>query len=265
MQSHAQGKPSALQSTTPRKSVPVVSTDLDSYGRSDPFAAMNALRKLLSSLSTKPGARQYKMSPEEHALSMHLLTIVGPFVGSTPRSGNVSRFPLELLDKITFFMDSKDHVMSFASTCQWIYAAVFSDHFNYRVVKAKITSVKVWRHIAVNHRLAHNVRRLEIVDKGPEIIPPNIPDADMENTLDFRAELEKSLVSAIARMQHLQEFKWSCTTSLVPIESLLPTLQQFPQLRLVDLNDNAVFSRLNNRDIEEEDEENSKKENTSVR
>ena len=226
---------------------------------------MNALRKLLSSLSTKPGARQYKMNPEEHTLSMHLLMIVGPFVGSTPSFGNVSRLPVELLDKITFFMDSRDHVISFALTCQWIYTAVFSDHFNYRVVKAKITSVKVWRHIITNRRLAHNIRRLEIVDAGLEMIPPNIPDTDMENTLDFRAKLEKLLVSAIARMQHLQEFKWSCTTSLVPIESLLPTSQKFPQLRLVDLNDNAIFSRLNNRYIEEEDGENFTKEKTSVR
>lgn len=213
------------------------------------------------------------MSPEEHKLSMHLLMMVGPFVGSTPCPGKdkASRLPVELLDEIAFFVDSKDHVMSFALTCQWIYTAIFSAHFNHRVVKAKISSVKVWRHIIANRRLAHNIRRLEIVDErnsGLETVPPNILDVDTQGasgTLDLRAELEKSIFSAIARMQHLQEFKWSCTTSLVPIESLPPTLQKFPQLRFVDLSDNAIFSRLNDRDIEEEDEENSTKENTAVR
>lgn len=202
---------------------------------------------------------------------MHLLMIVGPFVCSTSSPGNISRLPVELLDKIAFYMDSKDHVLSFALTCQWIHDAVFSDHFHYRVIKAKISSVEVWRHIIVNRRLAHNVRRLEIVDERssePEIIPKKIIDTGGRNLgdeLDFCTEMEKLLVSAIAKMEHLQEFKWSCTTSLVSIKSLLPTLQKFPRLRLIDLNDNAMFSHLKEEDPEEEDNDNSTKEDSAVR
>ncbi|KAF9789886.1 hypothetical protein BJ322DRAFT_1105756 [Thelephora terrestris] len=266
MSTRAKGQSSALRSTIPQK---IVSTDLDSYNRSDPFAAMNALRKLFSSLATKPGTRQYKMTPEEHKLSMHLLMIVGPFVCSTPSPGNISRLPVELLDKIAFYVDSKNDVLYFALTCQWIHSAVFSAHFEYRVIKAKIGSVEVWRHIIGNSRLAHNVRRLEIVDERSsesQIIPQRIADTDAKNIgneLDLRAELEKLLVSAIANMDHLQEFKWSCTTSLVSIKSLLPTLHKLPHLRLVDLNDNAMFSS-QNENPEEEDEDNSTEEDPAL-
>lgn len=62
MSTRAEGKSSALRSTNSQK---IVSTDLGSHSCSDPLAAMNALRKLLSSLATKPGARQYKMTPED--------------------------------------------------------------------------------------------------------------------------------------------------------------------------------------------------------
>ena len=61
-----------------RKPLQFVDTNLSSYDRKDPFAAFNALRKLLSGLSARIGAAQLKFSPEEYKLSLHLLTIVEP-------------------------------------------------------------------------------------------------------------------------------------------------------------------------------------------
>jgi len=260
MSTRALNKRLALQGTKARKAFQTVSTNLDHYDRWDPFTAVNALRKLLSSLPTKLGGCQYKMTPEEHKLSMHLLMIVEPFVGATPSRRNVSRQPTEILDNIAFYVDSKRDLLSLALTCQRMHSVVFPRHFDYRVVKAKVSSIRVWNHLIVHRGLARHVRRLEIMDERSlesEIIPSGITttDTDVESTddeLEIHAKQEKLLVSAVTRMHSLQSFKWSCTHSLISIASLWPTLLKCPRLSLVDLNDNTMFLPPEDQDSEEE-------------
>ena len=273
MSTRALSKRPALQGTKIRKPLQAVSTDLNHYERSDPFAAINALRKLLSLLPTKFGGCQYKMTPEEHKLSMHLLMIVEPFVGATPSRRNIARQPTEILDNIAFYVDSKRDLLSLALTCQRMHSVVFPRHFDYRAVKAKVSSIRVWNHLIVHRGLARHVRRLEIMDERSlesEIIPPGISttDTDVESTddeLEIHAKQEKLLVSAVARMCSLQSFKWSCTHSLISIASLWPTLLKCPLLSLVDLNDNTMFLPLKDQDSEEEGGSNHAKKTPVVR
>ena len=203
---------------------------------------------------------------------MHLLMIVEPFVGAAPSHRNVSRQPTEILDNIAFYVDSKVDLLSLALTCQRMYNVIFPRHFDYRVVKAKVSSIRVWNHLIVHRGLARHVRRLEILDeRSPESenIPSGITttDTDVESTddeLEIHTKQEKLLVSAIARMHSLQSFKWSCTHSLISIAYLWPTLLKCPQLGNVDLNDNTMFLPLEDRDSSEEDNKTSRIEKTSV-
>jgi len=264
----------APKKPNPRKPLQRVSTDLSHYDRSDPFAAMNALRKLLSFLPNNPGAHRYKMTPDEHRLTMHLLTIVEPFVGPTISHHNITRMPNEILDEIASYVDLKRDLLSLALTCHRMRDVFLPNHFRYRVVKAKVSSMRVWHHLAACRASAQKVRRLEIMDERSSeseiIIPPNIAttDADVESTydgLDLPAEQEKLLVSAVAEMHGLQSFKWSRTHSLISIESLWPTLLNCPQLSLVDLNDNTMFLPLEDQDPEEGGGNNYAEEDTIVR
>lgn len=260
MSARALSKRPAPQCTKARKPLQTVSTDLGHYDRSDPFAAINALRKLLSFLPTKLGGCQYKLTLEEYKLSMHLLMIVEPFVGATPSRHNISRQPTEILDNIAFYVDSRRDLLSLALTCQRMRSVVFPRHFDYRIVKAKVSSIRVWNHLIVHRGLARHVRRLEILDERslePEIVPSGITatDTDVESTddeLEIHTKQERLLLSAVTRMHSLQSFKWSCTHSLISIASLWPTLLRCPLLNLVDLNDNTMFLPLVEQDSEEE-------------
>ena len=55
-----------------------VETNIASYDRKDPFAAADALRKLLTAIPTRSGVDRMRMTADEHRLSMHLLSIVEP-------------------------------------------------------------------------------------------------------------------------------------------------------------------------------------------
>lgn len=69
---------SAASRTRVRRAFNAVDTNIASYDRKDPFAAFNALRKLIAVLPSRIGGCQFRLTPEEQKLSMHLLTIVEP-------------------------------------------------------------------------------------------------------------------------------------------------------------------------------------------
>lgn len=69
---------STAQRTRQKRSLHAVDTNIASYDRKDPFAAFNALRKLLSSLPARIGGCQFRLTQEEQKLSIHLLSIVEP-------------------------------------------------------------------------------------------------------------------------------------------------------------------------------------------
>ncbi|OCB85043.1 hypothetical protein A7U60_g8000 [Sanghuangporus baumii] len=193
-----------------------VATNIASYDRKDPFAAVDALRKLLTTLPTRSGTNQLKMTADEHRLSMHLLTIVEPFIGSSPSPRGLTRQPTENLDEIASYVDSKRDLLSLALSCKRMYGVIFPRHFEYRVIRCKISNIAVWSYFANSRALASNVRRLEILDERSTEIP-RIPsdilasDTELESSDD---ELDKI---------------WS-------------TLLKCQSLRMIEVNDNLVFS-----------------------
>lgn len=238
-------------SSTP-KHRSVTDTNLDSYDRTDPFFAFNVLLKLLSSLPSRMGGCQYKLSPEEHKLSLHLLNIIEPFVGLAPSRRTITRQPTEILDAIVSHVDSKLDLLSLGLSCHRMYDIVFPRHFDYRVIRCKVSSISVWNHLMIHRGLAKNVRRLEILDERfteTETLPSGIlsSDSDLESTddeLEMHEKQERYLVSALSRMTALAFFTWSCNHSPISIDDVWPTLLKCHSLREVEINDNLVFSPL---------------------
>lgn len=230
-----------------------IDTNPASYDRTDPFTAFNALLKLVGSLGSRLGSCAYKMSPDEHTLSMHLLNIVEPFVGTAPSRRTLTRQPTEILDAIALCIDSKKDLVSLALTCRRMHGVVCPRHTDYRVIRAKASAASVWNHLIVHRSLARNVRILEVLDERcitAPVVPRDIVirDTDLETTddeLGMHAKQERVLVAALAKMSNLQSFTWSCNHSPISIDDLWPTLlHKCPSLKELDIRDNLVFSKL---------------------
>ncbi|PSR74342.1 hypothetical protein PHLCEN_2v9921 [Hermanssonia centrifuga] len=240
----------SLASKATRKALHAVDTNTASYDRTDPFTALNVLRKLIASLPARLGGCQFKLSPEEHRLSMHLLTIVEPFVGASHSRRTLTRQPTELLDAIVFHLDSKSDLLSLALSCKRMHGVIFPRHYHYRTIRAKVSSLSVWNHLVVHRSLARNVRVLEILDERttePELLPPDIltTDTDLESSddeLSMHVKQERFLVSALARMTALESFTWSCNHSPICIDCVWPSLLKCQSLNHVDINDNLIFT-----------------------
>jgi hypothetical protein len=205
----------------------------------------------LGSLPSRIGGCQFKLTPEEHKLSLHLLNIVEPFVGLAPSRRTITRQPTEILDSIAFHVDSKRDLLSLALSCQRMHDVVFPRHFQYRHIRCKVSSLSVWNHLMVHRSLARNVRRLEILDeRAPStelLIPPDIlaSDTDMESTddeLGMHEKQERFLVGALGKMSSLASFTWACNHSPISIDNVWPTLLKCHSLQEVDISDNLVFS-----------------------
>lgn len=232
-----------------KKLTPGMDTNLDSYDRTDPFFAFNTLIKLLGILPSRMGGCRFKLTPDEHRLSLHLLTIVEPFVGLEPSRRSITRQPTEVLDSIIFHLDSKRDLFSLSLSCRRMHDLIFPRHFQYRVIKCKVSSIGIWNHLIVNRALAKNVRRLEILDERSVevlVVPPGIltSDTDLESTddeLGLHDKQERYLASALTKMTALAAFSWSCNHSPISIDNLWPVLLRCHSLRQVEINDNLVF------------------------
>ncbi|SJK99253.1 uncharacterized protein ARMOST_02544 [Armillaria ostoyae] len=234
-----------------RKGVLAVDTHLGSYDRTDPFRAFSVLAGLLGSLASRLGGCQYKLTPEEHKLSLHLLTIVEPYIGGAPSQRTlITRQPTEILDAIVFHIDSKQDLLALASSCQRMHGIVIPRHLDYRVLRCKVSSISIWNHLIINRSLAKNVRRLEILDERTSVDALRIPggivgtDTDLESTDDELAMHEKQeryLVSALTKMTALNSFVWSCNHSPISIDNVWPTLLKCHSLSEVEIHDNMVF------------------------
>jgi len=247
----------------PRRSPPSISTNLNTYDKKDPFQAFTTLFSLITVLPSRMGGTHFKLTPEEQKLAIHLLGIIEPFIGSTPsRRTHLTRQPTEMLDCIVSHIDSKHDLLNLALTCQRMHSVVIPRHFDYRVVRAKVSSISVWNHLIVNKSLAKNVRRLEILDErapaANEIVPAGImaSDTDLESTddeLSMHAKQERYVIMALGRMNALVEFKWSCNHSPLSIGDMWPALLRCQTLKEVDINDNLVFSSVDSAQDQEED------------
>ncbi|KAJ6491610.1 hypothetical protein C8R47DRAFT_1319411 [Mycena vitilis] len=205
-----------------------VDTNPNSYDRTDPFMAFNVLLKILGSLPSRIGGCQFKLTPEEHKLSLHLLNIVEPFVGLAPSRRTITRQPTEILDSIAYHVDSKKDLLSLALSCQRMSDIVFPRHFQYRHIRCKVSSLSVWNHLIVHRSLARNVRRLEILDERAAstelLIPSDIlnTDTDMDSTddeLGMHQKQERFLVGALGKMTSLANFTWACNHSPISIDN----------------------------------------------
>ncbi|KAJ7496624.1 hypothetical protein FB451DRAFT_1335121 [Mycena latifolia] len=241
-----------------------VDTNLNSYDRTDPFMAFNVLLKILGSLPSRIGGCQFKLTPDEHKLSLHLLNIVEPFVGLAPSRRTITRQPTEILDSIAFHVDSKRDLLSLALSCQRMHDIVFPRHFHYRHIRCKVSSLSVWNHLMVHRSLARNVRRLEILDEraaSTELLVPSdilASDTDMDSTddeLGMHEKQERFLVGALGKMSSLNSFTWACNHSPISIDNVWPTLLKCHSLQEVDISDNLAFS---NGDVSESESSSAK-------
>ncbi|KIJ51890.1 hypothetical protein M422DRAFT_43724 [Sphaerobolus stellatus SS14] len=218
------------------------------YDTKDPFTALSLLRKLLNNTSR----HGYKMSPDEHKLSLHLLTIVEPFIGNAPMDQDearriLTRQPNEILDMIAFHVDSRRDLLALAMTCKRLCDVVLPRHLEYRVIHCKPSSDKVWRHLIAHPLLACNVRQLQVMDdrsRDPEIVPsraaeePDIPLAGLE----VHKEHQRLIIGALANMSTLASFYWACNNSLISFEDVSPALFTCEMLKEVEISDNQMFS-----------------------
>lgn len=234
---------------------------------------MTTLAKLLSSLSTRIGRCQYKLTPAEHALSLHLVSILDPYVYQGAKTlANASSAqvkptfvgfvfqPTEILDTIMSYLDTRRDLLNVALCCKQLYDVVFPRHFEYRVIRCKVSSISVWNHLVTNQSLARNVRRLEIVDERSSttavpkagnnslVVPRGIVkrDTDLESTDDelvMHRKQEKYLCRALEHMTGLREIKWSCSHSPISIDHVWPALvARSRTLVTLDISDNQLFT-----------------------
>ena len=270
----------ASVTTRPRKTLgqtSTINTNLSAHPRTNPTNALTVLLKLLTSLPSRIGGCQYKLTPAEHALSLHLVSIIDPFIyhglrALAPPQNQAASYivglinqPTEILDAIIFHIDSRKDLLNVALGCKRLHDIVFPRHFEYRVIRCKVSSISVWNHLILHRSLARNVRRLEILDerssattgtgtggafiKGRAMaIPKNIPqgDTDLECTddeLSMHVKQEKYLAAALVRMTGLREFQWSCNHSPISIAHVWPTLMmRAANLQVMNIYDNLVFA-----------------------
>ncbi|KIK96443.1 hypothetical protein PAXRUDRAFT_32384 [Paxillus rubicundulus Ve08.2h10] len=238
-----------MATTTPRSTTKgrktlqtAVDTNPHSYDRTDPFSAINALRKLLDLLASRIGGCQYKPTPDEHKLSLHLLTIMEPFIGLSPSRRTLTRQPTEILDAIALHVDSKRDLLALALSCHRMYDVISPRHYEYRVICAKVSSVGLWNHLIINRSLARNIRSLEVIDERsskPLVLPSDITatDTDLESSDDELAmpsKQERYLTS-------LRSFNWSCNNSPISIDSVWATLMKCQTICDVIISDNLIF------------------------
>ncbi|CAA7257438.1 unnamed protein product [Cyclocybe aegerita] len=252
-----------------------INTNLSAHPRTDPANALSVLRKLLTSLPSRIGGCQYKLTAAEHALSLHLISIIDPFVyhgvralapnpvhrkvPSAPATG-LTHQPTEILDAILFHVDSRKDLLNVALGCKRLHDVVFPRHFDYRVIRCKVSSISVWNHLIKNRSLARNVRKLEIIDERAStprgvstghkgmLVPRGMlqRDTDLDSTDDeftMHSKQERFLAAALLRMTGLREFKWSCIHSPISIANVWPTIMmRAPNLRSMEIHDNLVFA-----------------------
>ncbi|KAF4575492.1 hypothetical protein EYR40_004770 [Pleurotus pulmonarius] len=239
--------------TRPRKPPSFsANTNISSYDRTDPFTALNTLLKLFSSLSSRIGSCHLKLTPSEHKLSLHLLSIVEPFVGLAPCRRSITRQPTEILDAIAFHIDAPSDLLSLSLSCKRLHDIVIPRHLSYRVIRCKPSSISVWNHLATHRSLAQNVRYLTVIDERCGASELKLPygvmgtsDTDLESTddeLGLHAKHERYMVSALARLSTLNAFTWTCNHSPVAIDQIWGVLQRCKTLREVQISDNLLFA-----------------------
>lgn len=237
------------------------------YSGMDPVKALTVLLKLLTCLPSRIGGCQYKLTPPEHGLALHLISIIDPFVYHAVRSlvsnplrsendqpsftGLIDQ-PTEILDAVLSHVDSPKDLLNIGLACKRLHDVVFPRHIDYRVIRCKVSSISVWNHLIMHKSLARNVRKLEIIDErqqnGRLLTPRGIMqrDTELESTddeLKIHSKQERYLSAALLRMTALKQFKWSCNHSPISITHIWPNLMiRATSLQSMEISDNLVFA-----------------------
>lgn len=102
---------------------------------------------------------------------------------------------------------------------------IFPRHYEYRIVRCKVSNIAVWSHLSIHRGLAQNVRRLEILDErsaDSSLIPSDIltTDTELESSDDELTMHDKQgrlFGTALSKLSSLNEFVWSCNHSLISL------------------------------------------------
>ena len=160
-------------------------------------------------------------------------------------------------------VDTKRDLLHVGLCCKQLHSIVFPRHFEYRLIRCKVSSISIWNHLVIHKSLARNVRRLEILDErcpssssnggrndanNGMVIPKGVleGDTDLESTddeLGMHNKQERYFVAALMRMAGLKEFKWACNHSPISVQHIWPVLMtRCVALQTVEICDNLIFA-----------------------
>jgi len=254
---------------------------ISAYPRTDPIKALGGLLKLLTSLPGRVGGSAFKLTHSEHELALHLVAVLDPYVyhgaralipaahvagassTSHPTDVSIVHLPTEVLDSILGHIETKTDLLNVGLVCRRLYDVIFPRHFDYRVIRCKVSSLSVWNHLIKHRSLARNVRRLEILDERSNtsssfsanhnkmLIPRAVLTRDSEHEsssdeLFMHAKHERYMAMALGKLTGLEEFRWACYHSPISFERVWPTLYSMisrgkMELRRLQVCDNMLF------------------------
>jgi hypothetical protein len=211
----------------------------------DPFSAFQKLRSLLEDIS--PNSPKKQLSIAEQRASLRLLDIIEPFLSSTPSQKNLISQPTEILDEIAFHVETESDLLAFALSCLRMYRVITPRHLEYRLVRAKISSVEVWKHLIDNEPLARGIRRLEVLDARSteqEIFPFSVvSDVKVEiDPLNIHEQREALFIKALSSLTALTNFVWGSSHSPINMEHLWDLLVRCEYLKVVEIMNSQLFT-----------------------
>ncbi|THH04019.1 hypothetical protein EW146_g10289 [Bondarzewia mesenterica] len=157
---------------------------------------------------------------------------------STPCKLDLLSLPPEILDEIVTEIPSRNTLLALSKSSRSLAALIIPHHLNFCVIRARIFRSHLWERLARDGLHAANVRSMTVLKN-------NFEDAEEAGWPVARtqaasvAEIETTLVSALQRMVHLNEFAWYhvCPPALTGEDDIWSTLQRLGTVRNLDILD----------------------------
>jgi hypothetical protein len=126
--------------------------------------------------------------------------------------------PIEILDKIAFYVDSHEDLISLALTCWQLKEVVIPDHSDYRMITIQHDMHHLWADFVKSPRVAQHVKALHLYDPDDWTPRPRylktLDDHSQGDDEPLRSSKEKeeiklsNMCQALRNMTALQEFVW---------------------------------------------------------
>ncbi|GJE90104.1 F-box protein [Phanerochaete sordida] len=214
-----------------------------------PIEEMAKLRALLDSPRPLVLGDQHLRQVAEYARSaLQHFARVAPFVGVNGSQRWLdTRLPSELLDAIVGHIAAPKDLLALALVCKRMSTIVLLHRLDYRIIRAKVSSLPLWSHLTFYRYLARNVRVLEILDERGDkrkAVPRGVPASKTapEPTHDTPVEYERPFISALACLTTLHTFIWSYNQPPVSVEQIWQVLLKCQTLLSIDMKDNRLFA-----------------------